>query len=405
MPRRETSALNTDRRTLMFGAAALAAFSAASAHAQSPQPAAGAPPSAGGGAERASQIGRALLDGPPVPAPAMSFAVADAGGVLWAEAFGKADLELDIDATPAHRFRLQSVSKVVTATLAARLASKGVIDLDAPISTWLPDLPEQHRRTTLSQLLTHRGGIRHYIERDFLAPDKGSIDFRIYPTNAEILDIFIDDPLVGAPGEQVSYSTFGYTLASIAMEAAAGQAFPELVKSEIGAGFDLPSLDTDTPQELRPMRVEGYNDDFARFLLMGGPPPSMGVSGEWTNARQATSAYKWAGGGLLMSPSDLARFGAAHLESASKITSEERMQLFSPVTEATENSPPLGLGWRVDSDAKGRKRWHHAGSSEGGRAGLVVYPDLGLSIALASNVMSTPGDVLMPSSNLADAFA
>ena len=68
-------------------------------------------------------------------------------------------------------------------------------------------------------------------------------------------------------------------------------------------------------------------------------------------------------------------------------------------------NPPLGLGWRVDADAKGRARWHHAGSQEGGRAGLVVYPELRLSIAFASNVMTVPGDVLRPSADLADAFA
>lgn len=75
--------------------------------------------------------------------------------------------------------------------------------------------------------------------------------------------------------------------------------------------------------------------------------------------------------------------------------------LFTPLTK----TPPMGLGWRVDEDGKGRRRWHHAGSTLGGRASLVVYPDLGLSIAFATNVMTVPGNVLAPSSDLADAFA
>src|SRR5690606_15671655 len=117
-------------------------------------------------------------------------------------------------------------------------------------------------------------------------------------------------------------------------------------------------------------------------------------------------AYMLAGSGFIMTPSDMALFGAAHLESpASKITADERELLFTPLTEATEEMPPLGLGWRVDTDDKGRPRWHHAGGYEGGRSSLVVYPDLGLSIAFASNVMTVPGDVLTPSSELADAFA
>lgn len=396
----QTAVPGATRRAVLFGAATLAALSAGpGARAQTAAAAAGA-------AERASQVARALFDARPVAVPALSLAVATADGVIWNEAFGKADLDLDVDATPAHRFKLESVSKIVTATTAAKLVSRGVLDLDTPIATWLPDLPEQHRRTTMTQLFTHQSGIRHYTQADFdMASPGGSIDFRAYDTSRDILDLFIDDPLVGPPGAQIAYSTFAYSLASVVMEAASGQSFPDLVKTEIGAGFALPSLDIDAPAELRPMRVSGYNDDFARFMLMGGPAPRPEGPFTWTNARTLNPAYKWAGGGLIMTPSDLARFGAAHLDSPlSRITDGERALLFTQITEATENQPSLGLGWRVDDDDKGRRRWHHAGGYEGARASLVVYLELGLSIALASNIMSAPGNVLRPSSDLADAF-
>lgn len=68
------------------------------------------------------------------------------------------------------------------------------------------------------------------------------------------------------------------------------------------------------------------------------------------------------------------------------------------------SSPPLGLGWRINRDSKGRLRWHHAGGREGARASLVVYPEQQLSIAFASNATGTPGDVLTPSELLADAL-
>lgn len=67
--------------------------------------------------------------------------------------------------------------------------------------------------------------------------------------------------------------------------------------------------------------------------------------------------------------------------------------------------PPLGLGWRVDADPKGRLRWRPAGGDENSRSSLVIYPRLGLSIALGSNLCSTPGNALKPSSDLADVFA
>ena len=143
------------------------------------------------------------------------------------------------------------------------------------------------------------------------------------------------------------------------------------------------------------------------YAAMSAPEtPRPQLAGEYANVTHSTPAFCWAGAGLLMTMPDLARFGAAHLEGPqARISPAERALLFTPMTEASAKSPPLGLGWRVDRDEQGRLRWHHAGATPGGRASLVVYPELGLSIALASNVMIAPGDVLGPSAELADAFA
>jgi serine beta-lactamase-like protein LACTB, mitochondrial len=380
------------RRDLMLAASALTAAAAHPARAFQSNAAAAA---------RADTVAQRLLAAN--PAPALSVAAARPGGLVWAKAYGKADLQLDVAATPAHSFGLGSVSKVVTAAAAARLVTRGVIDLDAPIVRWLPDLPAQHRQTTLRQLFTHRGGIRHYdLPRD-LGPKApgGPIGQRIYPTNREILDIFVNDPLVGPPGAQIAYSSYGYTLASIVMETAAKQPFLEIVKTEVGGPFGLASLEGDDPFTVKPRRVSGYTD--AKLHKSLGYP--MAKDG-WANARQGNPAYKWAAGGLIMTASDMAKFGAAHLESpSSAITPAERALLFTPMTEKAGNMPPLGLAWRIDADEKGRLRWHHAGSDEGSRASLVVYPGLGLSIALATNLFAVPGNVLRPSSELADALA
>ena len=343
------------------------------------------------------------------PMPALSVAVADRAGVIWAEALGKTDLEFNIAASPDHVFRLGSVSKAVTATTAARLVTRGLLDLDVPIAYWLPDLPAHHRATTTRQLLTHRGGVRHYAPKD-LDPKAlgGRITNRVYATRDEILALFIDDPLVAPPGAEVSYSSFGYTLASFVMEATAGTDFVRLIMDEIALPFGLPSLAADEVLEIVPSRARGYFPacEFELFAAAMQEPERPRLAGDFANVTLSNPAFCWAGAGLLMAMPDLARFGAAHLDGPlARISDVERSLLFTPLTEASDKSPPLGLGWRVAHDAQGRLRWHHAGATPGGRASLVVYPELGLSIALASNVMSAPGDVLGPSSELADAFA
>jgi serine beta-lactamase-like protein LACTB, mitochondrial len=341
-------------------------------------------------------------------APAIAFAAARRDGLAWSAALGTANLEFAVPAAPEHLFRLGSVSKVVTTVAAARLVTRGLLELDTPIAYWLPDLPEHHRRTTLRQLFTHTGGVRHYGPQD-LDPNApgGSVVQRYYPDRASILALFIEDPLVAEPGTTVNYSSYGYTLASLVMEAAAGQDFLALVADEIAAPFDLPSLCADEVLAIVPGRVGGYFT--ARELAMlATRMPGLSASageGDFANMGLSNPAFCWAGAGLLMSVPDLARFGAALLGGPqAKITGEERALLFTPLTEGTPEHPPLGLGWRIDADKQGRRRWHHAGTTPGGRCGLVVYPGQDLSVALASNTMMTPGDVLGAASELADLF-
>jgi CubicO group peptidase (beta-lactamase class C family) len=339
----------------------------------------------------------------------MAFAVARPDKLVWSAAHGLADLELSVPATPEHLFRLGSVSKVITATAAARLVSRGILELDTPIAYWLPDLPAHHRQTTLRQLLTHTGGVRHYQPKDLdVKAAGGSVTQRHYPDRRSILTLFIDDPLVAEPGTRVSYSSYGYTLASLVMENATGEAYLALVDEEIARPFALPSLCADDQAAIVPGRVSGYfTGREIGFLTAQMPgfalPP---FAGEHANIGFSNPAFCWAGAGLLANMPDLAAFGAALLGGPNaRITGEERALLFTPLTEATDGSPPLGLGWRVDADKHGRQRWHHAGTTPGGRCGLVLYPESGLSIALAGNTMTEPGDVLGAAAELLAMFS
>lgn len=342
-------------------------------------------------------------------APAVAIAVTRRDGTCWTFASGEADVELGVAATPRHLFRIGSVSKAITATLAARLVTRGIVELDTPIAYWLPDLPPHHRATTLRQLLTHRGGLRHYLHKDAEALQPGGAIFaRPSWTREQVMAAFIDDPLVCPPGTMVSYSSWSYTLAAMVLEAAACVPFLDLVAQEVALPFGLPSLAADEPARVIPQRARGYAGRQERERLRAAFPHASWpeVDGAWANAAPINPAYCWAGAGFLMDAGDMARFGAAHLPGAGgPVGDAERALLFTPLTEASDTSPPLGLGWRVDRDAQGRLRWHHAGATPGGRASLVVYPDQDLSIAILANTMIAPGDVLGPSAELASLFA
>ena len=97
--------------------------------------------------------------------------------------------------------------------------------------------------------------------------------------------------------------------------------------------------------------------------------------------------------------------GAARIgDVGGELLSDAGSRVAGPITERTDRSPPLGLGWRIDEDSAKRLRWHHAGGQDGARASLVVYPKEKLAIALATNLTQVPGDVNGPSERIASAL-
>ena len=319
--------------------------------------------------------------------PAMAVAVVEGDSVAWDAAFGQVDIENNVPATSATLFRTGSVAKVFTATLAARLAQQGLIDLDRPISEYLSEWPENHPPISLRQLLGHLGGIRHYGRNDFnFEAPGGPIDFRIYPNTASILALFAADDLVAAPGETYHYSTFGYTLAGLVMEAATGQTFPQLLSDHLLNPAGIGDVRIDNSFLLIENRA-GFYDPSARYA-----PALPGDAGPIVNAPMLNSAYKIPGGGLIATASAMARFGALHY-GPGFVDAAHFAALMTPQNNAAGESTGVGLGWRIGQDDAGRTIYHHSGTQQGSRAHVVVYPEQRLSVAVMTNLGGMPQDI------------
>jgi serine beta-lactamase-like protein LACTB len=318
-------------------------------------------------------------------APAVSAAVWAGGDIAWAEALGEASVELGVPATPAHRFRLASVSKVVTAAVVARLVDHGVFDLDADVRTYVSSFPEKSGVVTTRLLLGHLAGVRHYTAADYdLMQPGGMIDLRLYPSTESALALFRDDDLIAPPGETYSYSTFAFTLIAAAIEGATGKPYSATLSEQVIEPLGLSSMSLDDIRAIVPDMAELY--DVPQPLL--GEPEDGGVH----KAFPSNPAYKFAGGGILATPSDLVRFGAAHLEPGFLSEVMLREMMTSQSTTAGEETG-VGLAWRVGEDGEGRRVWHHAGSQAGTRSFLMIWPDHAVIVAVCSNLSGTPPDI------------
>lgn len=329
--------------------------------------------------------------------PGMSAAVVREGEVIWTGQSGLASIELEAPVTVDTKFRLGSVSKTVTATLAVRMAQAGIVDLDLPVGTYRPSLPEDKQALTLRQLLGHLGGIRHYNGADFnpLAPG-GNIDSRIYPDRDAELAIFIDDPLIAEPGEKYQYTTFGFTLIGAVLESAGEKPFWELVDDYILQPLDLNGISEDVLWQILPGRTEHY-DPGQRYRVV------YPQHGDMVRAGPVNAAYKTEGGGMMADAVSLALFGYAMAEPGF-LDPAFFAETFTSQQDAAGEETGVGLGWRIGEDAAGRTIYHHAGSMQGARALVLVYPAEGLSIAMFSNLGGTPGDILSPGMELGSLF-
>lgn len=310
--------------------------------------------------------------------PGMSAAVWFVDEIVWSEANGLADFEHQVPVTHETRFRLGRCSKILTASLVARLVQAGKVDLDQDIREHLPSFPEKGSPITLRQLLGHLAGIRHYTGKDFdFSAPGGIIDLRPYPSTESALALFRDDPLIASPGAKYAYSTFGYTLIAAVVEAAAKRPFLDLMRDELLDPLGLSRTCADDWRTIVPHRTS-YFDKTSDGTIVHAAPVSQ--------------AYKWAGGGMLSTADDLARFGAAHL-APGFLSAETLHEMFTRQKTASGQESNVGLGWRIGEDSSGRRIVHHAGSMGGCRAVLVVYPAERLAVAMLSNLSGTPGPI------------
>ena len=300
--------------------------------------------------------------------PGLSISVSVDRRVVWSEGMGYADLELRSPATPQTRYRIGSVSKVLTAAGAALLHQRGELDLDAPVQEYVPSFPRKPEGEITTRLLAgHLGGIRHYldIEAEYYLT-------RRYETVFEALDLFRDDPLVAKPGTEWSYSSYGFNLISAVIAAASGRGFLQYLDEEV----------------FRPLGMLHTGGDHTDSLIVNRARPyDRTPDGRLINARHVDNSHKWAGGGFLSTTEDLLRFAHAHLEPG--LFSRETLDLvWTSQRTASGEEIGVGIGWRLmpPSRAGDRRAVGHAGGAIGGNTLLIIYPDDGVAVAVAANI-------------------
>ena len=288
------------------------------------------------------------------------------GELIWSDAAGHADRRFNAPLSTRSRMRIGSVSKPVTAALAAKLAEAGVLDLDAPIQKYVPEFPQSSAPITIRMLGSHLSGMRHY---DFANFDEANNRLH-FDDLSEALELIGANPFEAEPGEKRLYSSFGYNLIGAAIENATGKTFARALRDQLAEPLKLESLTVDNPTLRTPCRARFYTVYFGKLI-------------QNTIWRNHSEAYPSAG--VLISASDLAKFADAVFTSDA-FSQDLKSSFMTPGRTRDGEDTDYSFGWHIDRNENGEiVSYSHGGFTNGAYAELRYYPNAKTAIAAITN--------------------
>lgn len=323
-------------------------------------------------------------------APGISAAIGVDDKVIWAQALGHADISEGKPASVRTQFRVGSVSKSITSVGLGKMVEDGLVNLDDAVQSHVPYFGEDKPALSLRQLASHTSGIRHY-GFCFCFPAVESLSTKQFDSMEESVGIFGKDKLQFEPGRGFQYSTYGYTLLSAAMEEASGKPFLDYMQQQVFAPLGMSQTMGDLSTKEVPERT--------RFYIVR--------KGKYREAYSVNSSYKWAGGGMLSTPTDLIKMANALLND-NFLDSTTREELWTPIPldNGEMNPQNYALGWRVGEVSElvpegNVSIVHHGGTITGSITLLILFPEYKVSIAMMVNRSGSSGELFKPIFNLA----
>jgi CubicO group peptidase (beta-lactamase class C family)/D-alanyl-D-alanine dipeptidase len=158
--------------------------------------------------------------------PAISIALVDDQTIVWARGFGLAQPKAGTPATAQTVYRIGSVSKLFTDLAIMQQVEQGKLDLDAPVSRYLPNFKPRNpsgKSVTLRHLMTHRSGLVD------MPPVGNYFDPRPHSL-AEVVESLNQTELLYPPGTRLRYSNAGVSVAGRIVEQTAGVGFAQQVQ-------------------------------------------------------------------------------------------------------------------------------------------------------------------------------
>ena len=299
---------------------------------------------------------KALRD---IGVPSVSIAVVKDGEVVLTRAWGKPSNTI-LKADPKLPYQIASNSKQFLAALLLMLENDGKIDLDDPVSKWLPNLPHGGRYS-VRQLLSHTAGLQDYWPQDY---SFAAMERPVAPI--DIVRRWGFKPLDYEPGTRWQYSNTGYVAAGLIAEKAGGARLWDQFEARI----------------FRPLGIKAYRVDDTN-----GPAFPQGYHrnalGPVRPAKPAADGWLWAAGEASVSAADLAKWDIARIN-RTLLPREDWDEIETPVKLADGTTTGYGLGVSKYLQS-GRWVIDHGGASVGFFSQNSIWLDERVAIVVLTN--------------------
>lgn len=274
-------------------------------------------------------------------------------------------------------YGIASVSKIFLTTAVMQLVDEGKVDLDMPVTLYVPDFKmkdDRYKKITVRMLLNHSSGL--------MGCEYGNLSLMndVDSTNHDkLLETLSKQRLKAEPGEFSVYCNDGFSLAEILVERVSGMTFTDYIREKISEPLKLtntktPFNDFDWNRLADTFFFDGENKDPHEFIM------SLGTAG------------------LFSSAEDLCKFqrGISRKDGHSIISQKSQEAMASAeylkgvwVTDGEDNTINYGLGWdSVNLFPFNRyniKALCKGGDAYSSHSSIITFPDYDISVAVVTS--------------------
>jgi CubicO group peptidase (beta-lactamase class C family)/D-alanyl-D-alanine dipeptidase len=301
--------------------------------------------------------------------PALSIALVDDQAVVWSKGFGFANPKDHIAATANTVYRVGSVSKLFTDMAVMQLVEEGKLDLDAPITRYLPDFKPRNpfrKPITLRQLMAHRSGlVREPPLGNYFDPSGRSL--------ADMVQSLNDTELVYPPESRIKYSNAGVATVGYVLERTQKEPFARYLKRRL---------------------LDRLGMTHSSFGPSANLDQDLAVAMMWTYIGREFEAPKFQlgmapAGSMYSTAIDLARFLSVLFArgvgpNGPVLQPATLEQMWKPQFAKSDEKTGFGLGFHL-AEFEGRRRAGHNGAIYGFATELDALPDDKLGVVVIAS--------------------